>query len=84
MKITPKWEYVEGSFDTETVKLVCVAKEKYDDVILCVEEEGRSSNFGFAEITLNTNGCDKHAVFDDAKKLGEEIARRWNEAKDKK
>jgi hypothetical protein len=83
MKISHKWEYVDGDFDTETGRLSCVGNEKYGSVALCFHE---SWHIGFAKIKLYSRdrAVDADAVFEDAMKLGEEIARRWNAfAKDK-
>ena len=38
MKITPKFEYVTGSFDTDNVNMLCLANENHVKVELCIEE----------------------------------------------
>ena len=80
MKITPKFRHVSGSFDTDKHDMVCVKSHKYKEVQLCIKD---GMNFPIAEIKLfnEDRWSHKEAVYDDACKLGDEIARRWNEAK---
>lgn len=40
MKITPKIQFVSGSFDTKEVKLVLVPSDNHVEVSLCVNEPG--------------------------------------------
>jgi hypothetical protein len=70
-------EFVTGSFDTKTGKLICVKQPKYSRVDLCFAE---SMNIPFARIVLHTRdrAVDADAVLNDAYTLGQEIARRWN------
>ena len=70
-------EFVEGDFDMQTGELVCVQRPKYGEVRLCFKA---GMNIPFASIKLHTRdrAVDADAVFDDAVKLGDEIARRWN------
>lgn len=86
MKITPIFRFVEGSFDTETNKMVCVASDHRGTVDLCFKEEGSYWNIPFATIELYDSELykDFKSTFEDAKKLGEEICRRWNECGNKK
>ena len=58
-------------------ELVCVKSPKYGRVDLCIKER---MNIPFARIVLHSNdrAVDADAVIDDAYKLGQEIARRWN------
>jgi len=79
MKIEHLIESVDGPFDTHTGKLICVGIKKYGDVLLCFAE---GINIPFAKIKLYTRdrAIDADAVFDDAVRLGEEIAFRWNTA----
>ena len=85
MEITPKFEFVEGSFDTKQVKMLCIANDNRGKVTLCVNEPGSSWNIPIGEIKLYDSGkyIDFKATMDDARKLGNEIARRWNESNDK-
>ena len=80
MKIEHKFDFVVGDFNTIEGELICVASEKYQTVNLCFKE---SMNIAFAKIRLHTN-VDSKAVFASAKQLGDEIARRWNSAADKR
>lgn len=87
MEITPKFQYIKGSFDTKEVNLVLVPKQKHGEVLLCVKEPGSGFNLPIGEITLYDSELyvDFEATLDDATKLGEEICRRFNEfPKDKK
>lgn len=85
MIITPKIDYLEGCFDTKKVRMSCVPLKNMGRIDLCLE-----SDDGFyipiARIKLFSNDLfvDFIETFDDASKFGEEIARRWNEFKDKK
>lgn len=83
MKIKTKIKFVEGDFDTEIGKLVCVQKRKYGSVNICL---GANMNIPVAEIKLYSSNLaiDADAVFEDACKLGDEIVRRWNESPTKK
>lgn len=85
MEITPKFEFVEGSFNTQTNKMLCVASDHQGTVRLCFKEEGCGWNIPFAEILLydSEKYVDFKATIADAEKLGNEIARRWNECQDK-
>ncbi len=76
MKIRQLFEFVEGEFDTEKDKLVCVSRKKYNEVRLCYKY---NMNIPFAQIELYSNGSDAAEVFEDAEKLGEEICKRWND-----
>ena len=84
MIITPKNEFVEGSFDTTNCEMVCVSKWKYRSVDLCIK--AGNWNIPVSEIKLYDSGKFKDAdiTFEDAKAFGNEIARRWNECKNKK
>lgn len=78
MEINHKFEHVNGAFETETGKLVCVGKQKYGEVMLCFKA---NMNIPFATIKLYSKDLASHAdaTFEDAYKLGKEICRRWNE-----
>jgi hypothetical protein len=77
--IVPRIEGVTGDFSMVTGKLVCVKHKKYGLVELCFAE---GWNIPFAEIRLHSRDLarDADAVFEDAGRLGDEIARRWNAA----
>lgn len=81
MKITPKIKFVEGSFDTKDVELLCVASDNHGVVHLCVKETGCGWNIPIGEIKLYSSNLykDFKATMEDAKALGDEISRRWNE-----
>lgn len=83
MKITPKFNYVEGSFDTQRVEMTCVPSKNNGRVSLCFKEKENSCNFPIGRIELYSNDLYKDFTdtFDDAVKLGEEISRRWNECR---
>lgn len=86
MDITPKFKFVEGSFNTKTNKMLVIASDNHGTVELCFKEEDCGWNIPFAEIKLFDSGLykDFKATMEDARKLGEEIARRWNECADKR
>lgn len=85
MIITPKFDFVEGSFDTQNVEMLCVPHENHGCIDLCIKEPGNNWNFPIAKIKLHSKDLyvDFKATFEDAVKLGEEIARRWNECNTK-
>lgn len=82
MKIEHKFEFVEGSFEMTTGKIISVSNKKYGIVDLCFKE---SVNIPFARIKLHSKNLtvDADAVFDNAVRLGAEIVRRWNYASEK-
>jgi hypothetical protein len=81
MEINHKFEFVNGTFDTDTGKIVCVPYKKYETVELCFKTD--SFNIPFAIIKLHSKDryLDAKDVFDDAVKLGKEIEKRWNNYK---
>ncbi len=85
MEITPRFRFVEGSFDTLTNKMLVIGSDNHGTVELCFKEEDCGWNIPFAEIKLYDSGLYKDfaATYNDAKKLGEEISRRWNECPNK-
>lgn len=86
MKIRQKFSLVTGEFDTTTDKMLCIASDKHGTVELCLNEDGCGWNIPIAKIELYDTGLykDFKATLADAKNLGEEIARRWNECQDKR
>lgn len=85
---TPDWEFVTGSFDS-TFKMLACPKDKYKEVTINLtkhlENLGNGKikhglNYSIAKVDLH-NGTFGSAtkVFDDATKLAEQIAKRWNE-----
>ena len=81
MKITPKIQFVSGSFDTKDVKLVLVPSDNHGEVSLCVNEPGCGWNIPIGEIKLYSSDLyvDFKETLEDATKFGEEICRRSNE-----
>lgn len=75
--INHRIEFVTGPFDMGTGKLICVPQPKYGEVLLCFADK---MNIPFAQIKLHTADrlVDAEAVLDDATRLGQEIAKRWN------
>lgn len=87
MKIKQKFSYIDGSFDTKDTDMVCVKSHKYKEVELCVKSnKNKGGNIPIAKIKLYSRDLyvDAKEVYEYACKLGEEIARRWNECNDKK
>lgn len=78
MEITPRFDGVTGTFNTDSGKLVCVPMHKDATVLLCFAEQ---MNIPFAQIRLHSEDLyvDAMAVLSDATSLGHEIAHRWNE-----
>ena len=85
MEINPKFEFVDGGFDTKNVELVCVTSEKHGTVELCVKEPNSNWNISIGEIKLYDSELyvDFKATLNDARNLGNEICRRWNECNNK-
>ena len=81
MKITPKIQFVSGSFDTKDVKLVLVPSDNHGEVSLCVNEPGCGWNIPIGEIKLYSSDLyvDFKETLEDATKCAEEICRRFNE-----
>lgn len=81
MEITPKIQFVSGSFDTKDVQLVLVPSDKHGEISLCVKESTSCWNIPIGEIKLYSSGLyvDFKETYDDACKFGEEICRRFNE-----
>jgi len=77
MEIKQKFQFVDGSFDTEHGELICVRKNKYCLVELCFKEH---MYIPFAKIKLHSKDtyADAKEVMDDAYNLGQEICKRWN------
>ena len=78
MRIATRIEFVEGEFDTEIGKMICVGTRKYREVSLCFRTD--NMHVPFARIKLHSKdlAVDADAVFDDAIRLGKEICARWN------
>ena len=85
MEITPKFELIEGSFDTKDSKMLCVVSDKYGEIALSIQPQSCGWNFPIAQIKLYSSCLRKDfdATKEDALKLGKEIARRWNNCSDK-
>lgn len=85
MEINQKFKFLEGTFDTLTDKMLCIASDNHGTVELCLKEEGCGYNIPICEIKLYDSNLyvDFKATMDDAKKLGDEISRRWNECANK-
>lgn len=79
MIINQKFDSVDGTFDTDTCEMVSVPHFKYREVELCIKT-ANGWNVPIGEIKLydSDKWVDAEATFEDAKKLGEEIVKRWN------
>lgn len=80
MEITPKIQFVSGSFDTKEVKLVLVPSDNHGEVSLCVKEPNSNWIIPIGEVKLYDSDryVDFKATLEDATKFGEEICRRFN------
>ena len=85
MKITPKWNFCEGSFDTKETKMLCLPYDKHGVIQLCIKDNEGGWNFPIANIKLHSRDLyvDFEETYDNAVALGTEIARRWNECETK-
>ena len=74
MDITSKFQFVKGSFDTKTSKMVCLASEQHGNISLFIKSE-HGWNIFIGQIHLSDSDLysDFKATFPD------DIARRWNE-----
>lgn len=81
MKITPKFTFVSGSFDTDEVKMLCLPSDNHGKVDLCIKEKDCAWNIPIGGVKLHDRDLyvDFKATLEDATNLGNEIARRWNE-----
>ena len=86
MKITPKLSLCTGNFETKKVEMLGVPQEKHGRIDICIKEPNCYWNIPIGSIKLHSRDLyvEFKATFDDAVKLGEEIARRWNECETKK
>lgn len=84
MKITPKFTFVSGSFDTDEVKMLCLPSDNHGKVDLCIKEKDCAWNIPIGGVKLHDRDLyvDFKATLEDATNLGNEIARRWNEFKE--
>lgn len=84
MKITPKLTFVSGSFDTNEVKMICLPSDKHGKVDLCIKDKGCGWIIPIGGVKLHDENlyADFKATLEDSTKLGNEIARRWNEFQD--
>lgn len=81
MKITPKFTFASGSFDTDEVKMLCLPSDNHGKVDLCIKDKDCGWNIPIGGVKLHDKDLyvDFKATLEDATKLGDEIARRWNE-----
>lgn len=84
MEIKPEYSHLEGYIDTSTNKLICKGVSRYGEVWLNFVEGELEIPFAKIMLTSNPTVQGMQDVYEDAVKLGNEIARRWNESKDKK
>lgn len=78
MILKHKIAFVEGDIDTERVQLISVHNPKYGRIDLCFKA---NMHIPFAKIKLHSTDTygDAKKVENDAARLGNEIAKRWNE-----
>ena len=74
MNIKLKGNYIDLDFDTERATMVSIpSKEKYHQVDIAIMPDKN-----YAPIVIATLWFSQIENFENLKKLGEEIARRWN------
>ena len=74
MNIKLKGNYIKLDFDTERATMVSIpSKEKYHQVDIAIMPDKN-----YAPIVIATLEFSQIENFENLKKLGEEIARRWN------
>ena len=74
MNIKLKGNYIDLDFDTERATMVSIpSKEKYHQVDIAIMPDKN-----YAPIVIATLEFSQIENFENLKKLGEEIARRWN------
>ena len=78
MQVQLLMQDVDGAFDTETGRLICMSMPKHAQVLLCFAEQ---MNIPFAKIKLHSADRynDAMKVLPDGSALGKEIAQRWND-----
>lgn len=81
MKITPTFNSVPVSFDTDEVGIFCQTNAINGNVEMYIHEKGRVWNLPVAIIKQHSRDLyvDFNVTKEDATKFGNEIARRWNE-----
>lgn len=52
MEIKPKFQFVEGSFDTQRVKLLCIPDDNHGRVDLCIKDPDCGWNIPIGQIKL--------------------------------
>lgn len=83
MKINQKINFVEGQFDTNSDRMICIPDKKYGSVDLCLKPKNCMS-ITIAKIKLYSGNLavNADAVFEGASILGDEIAKCWNYVQD--
>ena len=78
MEIEFKGEIISGKMNLDNTKMVCIPKHKYQDVDLCLKSDNdKGFNILFAEIKCTG------LSYEEKKKIGYEIERRWNSTNQK-
>ena len=85
MRLKQNFSCCTGTLDSKS-EMVCVPDRKYFIVELCLKDKESGWNIPISKVKLHHGETvgDVKDVFDDAVKLGEEIARRYNECEVKK
>lgn len=68
MKITPKFTFVSGSFDTDEVKMLCLPSDNHGKVDLCIKEKDCAWNIPIGGVKLHDRDLyvDFKATLEDA------------------
>lgn len=57
MKITPKFTFVSGSFDTDEVKMLCLPSDNHGKVDLCIKEKDCAWNIPIGGVKFTIGIC---------------------------
>lgn len=61
MEIKPKFQFVEGSFDTQRVKLLCIPDDNHGRVDLCIKDP--DCGWGYIETRRPCKGYPKRSFW---------------------
>ena len=83
MEVKLKLSGKSVSFDTKDCEMRTLVISEINSVVLTLHTNGKKHGTAIAALSFDDR-CNDNCNFDDMKKLGAEIARRWNECNDKR